>query len=94
MPLRRVPTVLTVHDLIYKLYPAYHKRLNYWYLNLAMPIFCRRAQGHYRRLEGDEGRYRSHYEVDPARIHVVYEAAAPHFQPPAADDGGARPQPL
>lgn len=28
MPLRGVPTVLTVHDLIYKLFPAYHKKLN------------------------------------------------------------------
>ena len=43
LPVRGVPTVLTVHDLIFKLFPAYHKRLNYWYLNLAMPLFCRRA---------------------------------------------------
>jgi len=38
LPLRGVPTVLTVHDLIYKLFPDYHKRLNYWYLNRAMPL--------------------------------------------------------
>ncbi|MCP4425010.1 MAG: glycosyltransferase family 4 protein, partial [Chloroflexi bacterium] len=43
MPLHGVPTVLTVHDLIFKRFPAYHKKLNYWYLNLAMPLFCRRA---------------------------------------------------
>ena len=38
-----MPTVLTVHDLIFKLFPEYHKKLNYWYLNLAMPLYCRRA---------------------------------------------------
>jgi glycosyltransferase involved in cell wall biosynthesis len=68
MPLPGRPTVLTVHDLIYKLYPEYHKRLNYWYLNLAMPLFCRR------------------YGTDAAKIHVVYEAAADHFQQPTAAD--------
>ncbi|MCA9934617.1 MAG: hypothetical protein KC415_11870, partial [Anaerolineales bacterium] len=35
LPLRGVPTVLTIHDLIPQLFPAYHKKLNYWYLNLA-----------------------------------------------------------
>ena len=43
MPLRDVPTVMTVHDLIYKLFPQHHKKLNYWFLNLAMPLFVRRA---------------------------------------------------
>ena len=42
-PLRSMPTVLTVHDLIYNLFPTYHRRLNYWYLNAAMPIYVRRA---------------------------------------------------
>jgi len=32
LPLRGAPVVLTVHDLIYKLFPAYHKPLNYWRL--------------------------------------------------------------
>ena len=43
LPMHGIPTILTVHDLIYKLFPAYHKKLNYWYLNLAMPLYCRRA---------------------------------------------------
>src|SRR5690606_7967009 len=43
LPLGGIPTVLTVHDLIFKLFPEYHKRLNYWYLNRAMPLFCARA---------------------------------------------------
>ena len=38
LPLRATPTVLTVHDLIFRHLPAYHKSLNRWYLNLALPI--------------------------------------------------------
>jgi glycosyltransferase involved in cell wall biosynthesis len=86
MPLRRVPTVLTVHDLIYKLYPAYHKRLNYWYLNLAMPVFCRRARAIIAVSEATKADIVRYYGIDPARIHVVYEAAAPHFQPPKPEE--------
>ena len=77
-----MPAVLTVHDLIFKLYPAYHKRLNYWYLNLAMPIFCRRATAIIAVSQATKRDIVAHYAIDPAKIHVVYEAAAPNF--PAA----------
>lgn len=82
MPLRNTPTILTVHDLIYKLYPAYHKKLNYWYLNLAMPLFCRRTRGIIAVSEATKRDVVEYYGVDPAKIHVVYEAAAAHFKPP------------
>lgn len=81
MPLQSVPTVLTIHDLIYKLYPAYHKKLNYWYLNLAMPLFCRRATAIIAVSEASRQDIIAHYHINPAKIHVVYEAAADHFQP-------------
>lgn len=82
MPLRHAPVVLTVHDLIFKLFPHYHKRLNYWYLNLAMPLYCRRAAAIITVSEASKRDIVAHYGVAPAKIHVVYEAAAPHFQPP------------
>jgi glycosyltransferase involved in cell wall biosynthesis len=82
MPLRGIPTALTVHDLIYKLYPAYHKKLNYWYLNLAMPLFCRRASAIIAVSEASRQDIITHYNVNPAKIHVVYEAAAENFRPP------------
>lgn len=85
LPLRRIPTVLTIHDLIYKLFPEYHKRLNYWYLNLAMPVFSRRADAIIAVSEATKADIAQHYEIDPDKIHVVYEAAADHFQPPAAE---------
>ena len=43
LPLRGVPTVLTVHDLIFRRLPEHHKPLNRWYLNLSLPLYCRRA---------------------------------------------------
>ena len=84
LPLRGVPTVLTVHDLIYKLFPAYHKKLNYWYLNLAMPLYCRRATAIIAVSEASKRDVVAAYGLDPAKIHVVYEAAADHFRPPSA----------
>lgn len=85
-PVRNVPTVLTVHDLIFKLYPAFHKRLNYAYLNLAMPLFCKRASAIITVSEATRRDIVKHYAVDPAKIHVVYEAAADHFRPPSEVD--------
>lgn len=86
LPLRRVPTVLTVHDLIYKLFPAYHKRLNYWYLNVAMPIFCRRASAIIAVSKATKADVVEQYRVEPEKVHVVYEAAADHFRPPRAEE--------
>ena len=83
MPLRGVPTVLTVHDLIYKLYPEYHKKLNYWYLNLAMPLFCRRADAIIAVSEATKQDIITYYDIDPAKIHVVYEAASSLFKRPS-----------
>jgi len=82
MPLHGIPTVLTVHDLIYKLFPAYHKKLNYWYLNIAMPLYCRRADAIIAVSQASKQDIVRYYGIDPAKIHVVYEAAAPHFAPP------------
>ena len=86
MPLPGRPTVLTVHDLIYKLYPEHHKRLNYLYLNLAMPLFCDRATAIIAVSEATKRDIIDYYGVDPAKIHVVHEAAAEHFRPPDLAD--------
>jgi glycosyltransferase involved in cell wall biosynthesis len=85
MPLHDVPTVLTVHDLIYSLYPAYHKKMNYWYLNLAMPLYCRRASAIIAVSQASKRDIVGQYDVDPAKVHVIYEAASPFFQPPPPD---------
>ena len=81
MPLRRVPSVLTVHDLIFRLFPRHHKRLNYWYLNAAMPLYCRRASAIIAVSQATRRDLVQAYGLDPAKITVVHEAAAPHFVP-------------
>ncbi|MBN2304316.1 MAG: glycosyltransferase family 4 protein [Anaerolineae bacterium] len=80
LPLRGVPTVLTVHDLIYKLFPQHHKRLNYWYLNAAMPLFVKRADAIIVVSQATKNDLMRHYGTPDHKITVVHEAAAPHFQ--------------
>lgn len=80
MPLGDVPTVMTVHDLIYKLFPEHHKRLNYWYLNGAMPLFVRRANAIIVVSQATKNDLIRHYKTPDQKITVVHEAAAPHFR--------------
>ncbi len=84
LPLRDVPTVLTVHDLIFRRYPAHHKRLNRWYLNATMPLFCRRA-GHIIAVSEQTKRdVVAAYGIPAGKVNVIYEAADPRFQPQSA----------
>ncbi len=80
-PLGDLPTVLTVHDLIFERFPAYHKRSNYLYLRAAMPIFCRRASAVIAISESTRQDLIERYRLPPAKIAVIPEAAAPHFMP-------------
>jgi glycosyltransferase involved in cell wall biosynthesis len=85
LPLRGTPTVLTVHDLIFRRYPAHHKRLNRWYLNATMPLFCRRA-GHIIAVSEQSKRdLIEAYGVSPDKITVIYEAADLRFCPQPAE---------
>ena len=81
LPLSRRPTILTVHDLIYRLFPQHHKRLNYTYLNAAMPLFVRRANAIITISEASKRDLINAYGVPADKVHVVYEAASPSFQP-------------
>jgi glycosyltransferase involved in cell wall biosynthesis len=85
LSLRQIPCVLTVHDLIFRLFPRYHKMQNYVFLNLAVPTFCRRAQAVIAVSERTKQDLVRLYRLDPLKITVIYEAAAPRFvpQPPA-----------
>lgn len=82
-PLKRGATVLTMHDLIFKLFPEYHKKLNYTFLNWAVPTFCERATHIIAVSESSKRDVVAHYGVDPAKITVVYEAASTIFRPPS-----------
>jgi glycosyltransferase involved in cell wall biosynthesis len=86
MRLSSVPTVLTVHDLIFRRYPAHHKPLNRWYLNLSMPLYCRRATRIIAVSERTKRDVVEAYGVAPEKVTVIYEAAAPGFKPQAAEN--------
>lgn len=83
-PLYGVPTVLTVHDMIFKLFREHQKPLNYWYLNATMPLYCRRADAIITVSQSSKRDIVAHYGLDPSKITVVYEAAAPEFRPAAS----------
>jgi glycosyltransferase involved in cell wall biosynthesis len=79
--LPHIPTVLTVHDLIFRRLPQHHKRLNRWYLNLSMPVFCRRATRLIAVSEHTKSEVVAAYHIPPERISVIPEAPAPVFGP-------------
>lgn len=81
LPLRSIPAVLTVHDLIFRHLPAHHKVLNRWYLNLAMPLYCRRAAHIIAVSEHTRRDLVDAYGLAPDKITVVHEAADPRFGP-------------
>jgi glycosyltransferase involved in cell wall biosynthesis len=83
--LRHVPTVLTVHDLIFRHLPAHHKPLNRWYLNLTMPLYCRRATHIIVISECTRRDLVAAYGLPPDKVTVVYEAADPRFRPQPPD---------
>jgi glycosyltransferase involved in cell wall biosynthesis len=80
LPLRGVPTVMTVHDLIFLLFPQHHKRLNYWFLKMAMPLFVRRADAIIVVSQATKNDLMRRYGTPDSKITVVHEAAAPHFR--------------
>jgi glycosyltransferase involved in cell wall biosynthesis len=85
-PLHSAATVLTVHDMIFTLFPQTQKRLNFWYLNATMPLYCRRADAIITVSECSKQDIVTHYHLDPAKVTVIHEAAGPEFRPASAAD--------
>jgi glycosyltransferase involved in cell wall biosynthesis len=81
LPLRSVPTVLTVHDLIFRQLPGHHKPLNRGYLNLTLPLYCRRATHIIAISECTRRDVTAAYDLPPEKVTVIYEAADPRFRP-------------
>ena len=84
LPLRSIPTVLTVHDLIFRHLPTHHKPLNRWYLNRTLPLYCQRASHIIAVSEWTRRDLIAAYGLPSEKITVVHEAAASRFcpQPP------------
>ena len=81
LPLRSIPAVLTVHDLIFRHLPAHHKPLNRWYLNLTMPLYCRRADHIIAVSENTRRDLVTTYGLPLEKVTVILEAADPRFYP-------------
>lgn len=80
MPFKNVPTVLTVHDLIFRHMPEHHKPLNRWYLNLTLPLYCRRADHIIAVSKATRRDMMDAYHVPAEKITVIHEAADPSFR--------------
>jgi glycosyltransferase involved in cell wall biosynthesis len=83
IPVKCAPSIMTVHDLIFHLYPQHHKPLNRWFLNTAMPLFCRRASAIICVSKHTREDLIQSWNIAPQKIHVVYEGVDPRFRPAA-----------
>lgn len=81
LPLKGVPMIMTVHDLIFRQLPEHHKLLNRWYLNWTMPLYCRRADHIIAVSEATRQDIVAAYRVPSDKISVIHEAADPRFYP-------------
>ena len=79
--LRRVPSVFTLHDLIFRFDPDSHLPLNRIYLNLMMPRFLRAANAIIAVSECTRRDAMRLYHTPADKIHVVAEGVSASFQP-------------
>ncbi len=78
---RHIPTVLTVHDLVFQRFPQYHKALNYRYLRGTIALYCRRATAIIAVSGATKADLLTSYGLDASKITVIPEAAADFFAP-------------
>lgn len=77
---KRVRTVFTLHDLIFKLYPEHHLPRNRLFLQLAMPLFLRRADAVICVSEHTRQDAIRIYHMPEAKLHVIHEGVSARFR--------------
>jgi glycosyltransferase involved in cell wall biosynthesis len=75
-----IPTVVTIHDMSLTLYPSFHPLRRVLLNRPLMNLAARRADAIITVSEAASRDIVRIYGVDPARVHVVHEAAAPSFR--------------
>lgn len=75
------PYVLTIHDASLFLYGHFHPRARHLTMRLTLPLVARRAAAIITVSHHSRNDLVQVLGLDPAKIHVVYEAAAEHFRP-------------
>ena len=76
--------MITIHDIIPHLFPQYHTKLNYYFLKIAMPLFCKRATAIITVSQASKDDLVEHFGISAEKIFVIPEAAAAHFHQPEA----------
>ena len=74
-----VPAVVTIHDMSLRLYPRYHPPRRVILNRPLVDLAARRADAIIAPSESAKRDIVRFYKLDPGRVHVVYEAAAPSF---------------
>jgi anaerobic magnesium-protoporphyrin IX monomethyl ester cyclase len=74
-----VPTVVTIHDMSLRMYPRYHPPRRVIVNRPLVDLAARRADAIITPSESAKRDIVRLYNLDPHRVHVVYEAAAPSF---------------
>lgn len=78
-------TVMTVHDLIFKVLPDTHTWKNRAFLSTAMPIFLKRADALISVSQQTKRDLESIYGVPSERVTVIPEGISSHFRPASLD---------
>jgi glycosyltransferase involved in cell wall biosynthesis len=76
-----VPTVVTIHDMSLSMYPAFHPARRVFLNRPLVDLAARRADAIITVSQSAKRDILRLYAIDPSRIHVVHEAAAPSFRP-------------
>jgi glycosyltransferase involved in cell wall biosynthesis len=77
---KQTKTVFTLHDLIFRFFPQYHLPRNRIYLNLAMPLFLKRADTIICVSEHTKRDAIAMYGVPEQKMRVIHEGIHPRFK--------------
>jgi len=83
---RRIRTVMTLHDLAFRVFPEIHKPMYRSYLAVTMPRMLRRADAVIVISEATRRDAIRFYGLDEARLHVIYEGVGAPFRPAEAEE--------
>ena len=75
-----VPTVVTIHDMSLRRYPRHHPPRRVLLNRPLVDLAARRADAIIAPSDSARRDIVGFYNLDPSRVHVVYEAAAPSFR--------------
>jgi glycosyltransferase involved in cell wall biosynthesis len=89
LPRLTLPTVMTVHDLIFERYPQHHKLTNRTFLRVGMPLFVRAATRIIAVSHHTAHDLNISYNVPVAKMTVIHNGVDSEFQPATPDQVAA-----